>query len=69
MDFALVITFFTVSFAMGIVVGILTKGIHITINHKQADFEKVKEYNKSSVDSLPPEMIEYAIKNHGIIKN
>jgi hypothetical protein len=54
-------------FGAGIITGLAFNGINITINHKQKETEAPKEYNPSSANNLPKEMVEYAEKNHGMI--
>lgn len=55
-----------VAFALGIVVGLLMKGIHVH-HHTNSIPEAPKKYNKSSASNLPAEMQEYAQKNSGFI--
>jgi hypothetical protein len=66
--FVTLISFLLVSFALGIIVGVLTKGIKITIHHKQEKEETPIEYNPSSAKHLPKEMLDYAEQNQGYIK-
>jgi hypothetical protein len=54
-------------FCLGLVVGLCLKGIHITVTHKDPKKEAPTEYNPSSANNLPPEMVQYAEKNHGYI--
>lgn len=56
-----------VSFGCGVVVGILTKGININVNHKQTP-EAPKEYNKAVTSNLSSDMIQYAHEHQGQIK-
>ena len=54
-----------ITFICGLVVGLLHKGINITINHKQP--EAPKEDMKAPVHMLPENMRQYAEKNNGQI--
>jgi hypothetical protein len=55
-----------ISFSFGVLIGLFMKGIRITIKHDTLP-EVPIEHNKSSVQTLPPNMREYAEKNHGMI--
>lgn len=55
-----------IAFVLGMVAGLLSKGIHI-YHHKEAKITVPKEFNPSSADKLPSEMKEYAQKNQGYI--
>lgn len=58
-----------VLFLLGYYLGILQKGIHINITHKQE--EKPKEpvkYNESMAGHLPPEVQEYYKTTQGFNK-
>jgi hypothetical protein len=47
-------------FILGLVSGLLFKGININIVHKSVDsVDKPKEYNQSLVSQLPPEVQNY----------
>ncbi len=54
------------AYIAGMIAGLSFKGINITINQNK-DKEVPKEYNPSSANNLPPEMVEYAQKNSGFI--
>lgn len=60
------ISLIVVAFCLGIVVGLLMKGIHIHHHHSR-QAEVPKEYNESSASELPQEMQDYALKNSGYI--
>ena len=46
------------AFVLGLIVGLVLKGINIHIIHKQP-VDKPKEYNQSLVKQLPPEVQNY----------
>lgn len=56
-----------VSFGCGVVVGLLTKGININVNHNQTP-EAPKEFNKAVTSNLSNEMLQYAHEHQGQIK-
>lgn len=53
-----------IAFALGLFAGLVSKGFHITINHKK-DEPKQEGYNPSMVDYLPNEVKQYYTKTHG----
>jgi hypothetical protein len=53
------------AFAVGLLVGLLFKGINITITHKQEELPKKQEYNESLVDLLPNNVKQYYHDNLG----
>jgi hypothetical protein len=55
-----------VAFILGLLAGVIPKGIHIHINHKQ-DQTKV-EYNESMAGMLPKEVQEYYHSTNGANK-
>lgn len=65
--FLQVLAMLLVSFGCGVVVGVLTKGININVNHKNEP-EAPKEYHKSITSNLSDEMIQYAQQHRGQIK-
>jgi len=54
-----------IALVIGFLLGLSSKGINIKIEQKQTDIPT--EPLKSSANNLPPEMVEYAEKNHGMI--
>ena len=54
------------SFIGVVMLGMLTKGLQITIDKKALPSRS--EYNASTVDSLPDEVRDYAEKHNGYIK-
>jgi hypothetical protein len=52
------------SFALGLIVGLIHKGIHITVNHKQEP-PKQEGYNQSLAHLLPAETRNYYESTHG----
>lgn len=61
------------SILLGFVLGYMSKGINITINHKDKPETPVTQdgqpvYNPDYSELLPPEVQEYYEKNHGYMK-
>ena len=50
---------------LGLVVGLLFKGINITITHKQEKPTEAQKYNESLVDLLPNNVKQYYHENNG----
>ena len=55
------------AFGLGIIVGLATNGVRITVNHKESKPEKV-EYNESLANYLPPEVQQYYQSTQGANK-
>jgi hypothetical protein len=55
-----------VSFGMGIVTGLLIKGIHVSVNQRPP--EAPDKYNDTYENEIPPEYQKYVEKNNGIIE-
>jgi hypothetical protein len=48
------------AFVLGLIIGLVLKGINVSIVHKSVDsVGKPKEYNQSLVSQLPPEVQNY----------
>jgi hypothetical protein len=53
------------AFSLGLFAGVVSKGINITITHKQEELPKKQEYNESLVDLLPNNVKQYYHDNLG----
>lgn len=53
---------------VGYVIGLLQRGIQITINNKEKETEYPTEYNNSHVDEMPEEIRNYYDQTQGMNK-
>lgn len=58
---------FILVLALGYILGMCTKGFHVTIERKKPENSK-QEYNESTVNQLPEEVRLYAEQNNGFIR-
>lgn len=55
-----------VSFGCGIVVGLLIKGINVSVNQKPQDIPE--NFNQSLEDQIPDEYLKYVERTKGMIE-
>lgn len=67
----LVLFMLLLALALGYLIGVITQGIKVTINHPEKIVEKEvekPEYNEVYLDNMDPQTRAYLEKNHGQLK-
>lgn len=58
--------FYLLAFMLGLLAGVVTKGININVVHKSVHtVDKPVQYNESMASALPPEVQEYYNTTNG----
>ena len=57
---------FLVGLFLGLAAGVLSRGIQVNINHREAQKHDKIEYNDSVADQSNPEMVNWLDRNNGM---